>query len=236
MGLPQEMPMTTTERERWMLTFRLGGDLRFLSHHDTVRLFQRALVRSKLPVKYTEGFNPHAKLSLPLPRPVGVASEAESMIVEFTRSLSEEEAVSALGGHLPGDISMVHGRRLGAGEKPQPVKVGYRFEPEDVLPDDIECHIAEVLACKTLVVTRQPPGQRYAKTVDVRPYLESLVVVNQGLEFVLRVTGQGTAKPVEIVTQLGYLEPVNHRIHRMFVEWEDGARQKQNVSHEQNQD
>ena len=51
--------------------------MRFLSHAETMRLFQRALVRAGVQIAYSQGFNPHQKMSLVLPRSVGVESDDE---------------------------------------------------------------------------------------------------------------------------------------------------------------
>lgn len=66
-----------------VVRFAVRGWLRFLSHAETVRVFERGCARARVPVKYTQGFNPHAKLSLPLPRPVGVASDDELLILRL---------------------------------------------------------------------------------------------------------------------------------------------------------
>ena len=65
------------------IRFRIGGAMRFLSHAETSRVFQRACVRAGIPVRYSQGFNPHPRLSLPLPRPVGVESEDELLVVKL---------------------------------------------------------------------------------------------------------------------------------------------------------
>lgn len=65
--------------------FRIGGSLRFLSHAETLSLFQRACVRADISVQYSQGFNPRPKLSLPLPRPVGVASDDELLCLRLAR-------------------------------------------------------------------------------------------------------------------------------------------------------
>ncbi|GAF87148.1 unnamed protein product, partial [marine sediment metagenome] len=70
-----EIPIPA-QRERWVFGYDVDGDLRFISHHDMLRLFARSLARAALPVRFSEGFNPHPRLSIPLPRPVGVASQA----------------------------------------------------------------------------------------------------------------------------------------------------------------
>ena len=66
-----------TENVLLAIRFKVEGTLRFLSHAETVRLLERACVRAGLRLRYSEGFNPHPKLSLPLPRPVGVESDEE---------------------------------------------------------------------------------------------------------------------------------------------------------------
>ena len=55
----------------------IGGELRFLSHLDLVRTFERALRRAHIPVALTEGFHPKPKLSFACPLAVGITSQAE---------------------------------------------------------------------------------------------------------------------------------------------------------------
>mgnify|MGYP001608428956 CR=1 FL=1 len=98
-----------------MLTFSIAGDLRFISHHDTLRLFQRALARAALPVRHSEGFNPHPRMTLPLPRPVGIASDAEAVIVEFDQSVAPDDLLQRLQRHTPADLNLFGVRRLAVG-------------------------------------------------------------------------------------------------------------------------
>ena len=65
-----------------VVKFRISGSLSYLSHRETMTMFDRALVRAQVKLKYSEGFNPRPKLSLPLPRSVGIASDAE-LLVKF---------------------------------------------------------------------------------------------------------------------------------------------------------
>ncbi len=59
------------------ITFCKTGTAKFISHLDLMRTFQRAFLRAAIPIKHTEGFNPHAFVSLPLPLSVGFSSECE---------------------------------------------------------------------------------------------------------------------------------------------------------------
>ena len=59
------------------------GMAKFISHLDLLRCFERAILRSGLPVEYSQGFNPHQKMTFALPLPVGVTSECEAVDIFF---------------------------------------------------------------------------------------------------------------------------------------------------------
>ena len=69
-----------------VIKFKVWGALRFLSHAEMLRLLQRACVRAGINVRYSQGFNPRPKLSLPLPRPVGVESDDEVLSLQVDKS------------------------------------------------------------------------------------------------------------------------------------------------------
>ncbi len=66
-----------------LMRFKIGGSVRFLSHAETLKVFQRACVRAGMNIQYTQGFNPRPRLSLPLPRPVGVTSQDDLLCVRM---------------------------------------------------------------------------------------------------------------------------------------------------------
>ena len=57
-----------------VVDFSIEGNLAYLSHQETLTLFERALVRASVPLVYSMGFNPHPHLSIPFPRSVGTQS------------------------------------------------------------------------------------------------------------------------------------------------------------------
>ena len=69
-----------------VIKFRIGGNLRHLSHAETLRVFQRACVRAGIKIQYSQGFNPHPKLSLPLPRSVGVEADDDLLCLRILDS------------------------------------------------------------------------------------------------------------------------------------------------------
>lgn len=63
------------------LLFAKEGRARYISHLDLMRTFQRAFMRADIPIKHTEGFNPHPFISIALPLSLGFSSQCE--ILEF---------------------------------------------------------------------------------------------------------------------------------------------------------
>lgn len=84
---------------------------KYISHLDLLRAFTRAITRAELPVRYTQGFNPHQIITFSLPLPVGVTSETEFVDIDFEDTVGNDEIMARLNENLPPDI-----RILGTGE------------------------------------------------------------------------------------------------------------------------
>lgn len=217
---------THDERYRWLIVFAIGGDLRFLSHHDTLRLFRRALARADFPVRFTEGFNPHPKIMIPLPRPVGIASRDEALVVETTREIDPDTALPQIRKQTPEGIELLSLRRLQRGEQLEPQRVRYRLDASDLKMDDLEARVERLFATTCIPIERISPKRKQARQVDIRPYLVDLQAIGHSVEFTLLVTGGGTAKPAEIAGALGCDHgSINHRIERLEVQWSSTPRQ-----------
>lgn len=219
MGLPPARDeVEVAARERWVIQYAIDGDLRYISHHDMLRLFQRALARAGLPVRYSEGFNPHPRISVPLPRPVGIASDCEYIIVEFAQMM-EDDWRHQLAAQMPGGLRLGSVRRLAKGERLVPDVVRYGLRASGFDPATLRARCAEIMAADGCPVQRTL-DKGAMRTVDIRPYVLALEPVADGLEFSLRVTGGGTARPSELAQLLGF-DPVgiNRNIRRRQVVW-----------------
>lgn len=89
------------------VTFTKTGDVRFLSHLDLVRLLERGLRRSNLPLRFTRGFNPHVKMSLGDALPVGVESLGEQVLIHLESQLAADEVHARLAEVLPSGVQIV---------------------------------------------------------------------------------------------------------------------------------
>ena len=211
---------TVQRRYRWLFAYQVNGDLRFISHHDMLRFFRRALVRAGIAVRWSQGFNPHPRMSIPVPRPVGVASRAEYLVVETDTDLVLDATLLRLQQHIPPDIQLTRVEPLALGASVVPQLVRYELDPGEASTEDLQKRITEILSATTLPVDRRDADPRQVKKIDVRPYVDVLKLEDGVVTFTLRYTERGTAKPSEIAALLGF-DPnsINHRICRTEIQW-----------------
>ncbi len=93
--------------QRVRLRFAKRGRLRFLSHRDVARSFERAVRRAGVPVAHSHGFSPHPRLSWFGAAPTGTASEAEYVEIGLTRPVDPAELVVALDSALPAGLDVL---------------------------------------------------------------------------------------------------------------------------------
>lgn len=219
MEQPSSRGATLAQRHRWVFDYSLDGDLRFISHHDTLRLFQRALARAALPVRFSEGFNPHPKMTIPLPRPLGIASDAEMIVIEFEEDMALSGALEALQQQMPHGLRLLGIRPSSSGQRFGGALVRYQLRV-DSLPTDLPSRMQEVMDAKVLEIERKSLKRGTTRRLDVRPFVESLMLVDGVLEFTLRATETGSVKPAELAGLLGFeAGAINHRIRRLEVQW-----------------
>ncbi|QIB26274.1 TIGR03936 family radical SAM-associated protein [Caloranaerobacter azorensis] len=92
--------------------FSKKDDMKYISHLDLMRLFQRAFRRADIPVKYSQGFNPHPKFSLATALPIGVTSDGEYMDVELENDIDKDEFINRINDVLPDGIKILSGKYI----------------------------------------------------------------------------------------------------------------------------
>ena len=191
--------------------FAVTGDLRFLSHHDLMRLMARAVARAGLPVKSTEGFNPRPKLSLALPKPVGVASTTELLIAEFDPPVDGERLAATLNDQFPSGARVVRCRPLGPGKPPQVQSADYELALTNEDAEAVAARLDELGRMDRWVLTRRTKARRGPKTVeknvDIRSSVRDLRLEGRTLRFALANAPTGTARCGELLGLLGLANP-----------------------------
>lgn len=92
--------------QRVRVTFAKEGPLRWVAHLDLMRTWERAIRRAVLPLSYSQGFSPHAKIALAAPLPVGVEGTAELIDIWFDDELPLDAIAKQLSAVMPPGLSV----------------------------------------------------------------------------------------------------------------------------------
>ena len=205
---------------RWRIRFSRGEELKYISHLDLMRLWERGLRRAEVALAYSQGFSPHPHLSLAAPLPLGFTSRGEVLEVHLKRP--QKLQAPALERALPRGMRVLGMEPvpLSAPSLPSQVRSAqYRVEVEgDSGREEAETAIRAFLDKESL------PWQ-HRREKEIRHYdLRALVVGlwagdwdSQGhfLEMKLVCSPQGSGRPEQVALALG-LKPL--AIERVGVE------------------
>jgi radical SAM-linked protein len=182
-----------------VIRFRIGASVRFLSHAETLRVFQRACVRAGVQIAYSQGFNPHQKMSLVPPRSVGVESDDDLLCLRLAEGQMGIDA-EALKAVLPEGIEIISVKTSEAKNIPEPISARYVMKVQEQKIDDVvkKC-ITDVLASDKFVVNRRTGENSGTKPVDVRPFLESIKAEQDQVAVDCKISPAGTIRVDEIL-------------------------------------
>lgn len=92
---------------RFRIKFNKKNYLKYISHLDLLRLFERIFIRMDLPLQYSKGFNPRPKISIASPLSLGMESEEEWMDIELVEETNKEDFIKNANAILPEDIRIL---------------------------------------------------------------------------------------------------------------------------------
>lgn len=206
--------------QRLRIRISRGEELRFISHLDIMRLWERALHRALIPLAYSEGFNPHPRLSLAAPLPVGVTSDAELMDILVTRWVSPHWFSTSVSQQLPAGIEILDVYPM-ALNMPS-LQSAVRYAEYEViaatadLPEDIASVISTLLSVEHLPWHHQrDTGKR---NYDLRALIDDLWLIDRDEErcvigMRLRCGSNGSGRAEQVVAALGFAD-YPQSIHR----------------------
>jgi radical SAM-linked protein len=211
-----------------VVKFRITGNLRFLSHLETVAMFQRALSRAAIVLYYSEGFNPRPRLSLPLPRSVGVQSDDEllyaSMVVDEA-SPDSEQLKKQISRQLPRGCEIISIALVEWKTSFQPVSVVYVFPLTDLAGDEkikasLDSLRRALVAGSRLVVERRAGKNRPFRKIDVSGYIDSIECEEDALVVKCNITPAGSVRIDEVLPLL-QIDPsrLSGPVKRKAVQW-----------------
>ena len=198
--------------QRLRITFSRGEEIKYISHLDLMRYWERIVVRASIPIAYSEGFNPRPRIALAAPLPVGVTSECELMDIflldNFSPQVFHESVTSQLTTGL--QLSKVEEVPLDSPSlQTQICSIEYRVIVETSLSTE---EINQ--AIETLLRAEHLPWQQMRNTIlakyDLRPLIENVWLLRREdaccvLGMRLRVTPRGTGRPEQVALALGFM-------------------------------
>ncbi len=186
-----------------------------ISHLDLMHIFQRAFARAKLPLHYTEGFNPHPYLSIALPLPVGVESVCEVLDFGLAEEIDEAGVPALVNAVLPEGL-----RVLRAMYALRPVteiafaRYTARVDWEDTRPDGTPASIRALFDGRPILLEKKT--KQGMQNTDIVPMIRSITWNEDGqtalkAEAVL-AAGSPTLSPLFLEKAVAqYLPDVNYK-------------------------
>ncbi|MGN9809107.1 TIGR03936 family radical SAM-associated protein [Micromonospora sp. BQ11] len=152
------------------------GPLRFTSHRDFARAFERALRRAGVPIAFSQGFTPHPKISYASAAPTGVASEAEYLEIGLREEVDPEQLRAALDAALSPGLDVLDAVVAGGGSLADRIEASHwRIELPEVDPGVAQRAVSAFVAADEVLVERMTKQGR--RTFDARSAVISIDVV-----------------------------------------------------------
>ncbi|HEY43482.1 MAG TPA: DUF2344 domain-containing protein [Anaerolineae bacterium] len=208
--------MNQSKRHRYRIHFTKGDTLRFIGHLDLYRTWERTLRRARIPLTYSQGFNPRPKMNQSPALPLGCTSECEAVDIWLEQELHPERILEDLRQVTPQGLQIQSVKQVdlrAPSLQSQVIAVEYVvfFDPSTPL-DDLQSSVQNVVEEKNILRKRR--GREY----DLRPLIEHLEIDHGEpekpiLRMILSARQGATGRPEEVIASLG-LDPTFASIHR----------------------
>lgn len=210
---------------RALIRFGKQSRLRFISHLDLQRFFQRAVNRTGLPIAYTQGFNPHPVMSFGSALALGWTSEYEVLEIKLSAPMGRKRTEDAVRAALPVDLPVLETRMVDD-RHPAPmaqVKMSdYRITLEGENAEAILGQIEAFMARDTVdAVKKTKSGE---KSINARAMVTDLSPLPDGFTARLMLTERESIKPellIGLLADMAGVESPQARIHRLCLLGED---------------
>jgi radical SAM-linked protein len=212
--------------QRLRVTFSRGDDMKYVTHLDMMRFWERALRRAEIPVFYSEGFSPHPQIALASPLAVGVTSECELLDVFLERRITPRAFAEAIAAQLPPAVRVLDVREAGLTLPSLQAEVrAAEYEVDAPAPEGFDAETAVRRMLDADSIPWEHKREDDVKSYDLRPLVLELAVAPRSgnrdpvsgavtLRMLLRNDSTaGAGRPEQVALALGLGTPT--RIHRM---------------------
>lgn len=164
------------------IKFTKHGDMIYISHLDVQRLFQRVFRRADIELTFSQGFNPHPKMSYGNALALGVESFGEYVDIEIEDDISPDELIKRINNELPEGMEFVKCIQLQDGEKSLAANIEYG-KYEFIIPnmnkndfDFINGKITDIINMDEILVSKKNKKGKIVE-LNIRPLIISLNVI-----------------------------------------------------------
>jgi len=204
----------STKAQRLRVRFCRGEEVKYITHLDLMRFWERALRRAGVPLAYSEGHTPHPRLSLAAPLAVGVTSSAELMDVILTQRVAPRDFIASVSAQLPAGIEIREVAEVGLGLPSLQSEVRWaRYHVEGPLAgasEKVRSAIDRFLAAES--IPWEHKREKEVRKYDIRALVRELWVDeapsgSYALGMVLRCDNTATGRPEQVAAALGMAQP-----------------------------
>ncbi|MDZ7816224.1 MAG: TIGR03936 family radical SAM-associated protein [Planctomycetota bacterium] len=187
----------------------------FHPHQAVMNAFSRGLRIAGIPVRLTEGYNVHPRVAIPYALSVGIAGEGEVLEIELCDWMRPSVVSKKLNESLPRGLRITKAR-LVPPRRAAFVVTGalYRATIQRKLLESAKAGAKKLIEAEKWNVVRQK--KKKTRKRDIRPFVEEITFDGQEMMFRLKVTRNGTAKPIEIVAAVLNHEECEPRLVPVF--------------------
>lgn len=202
--------------QRIRIKFTKGPEVKFISHLDMMRCFERALRRAGLPIGYSSGFNPRPSIAWGTPIQLGIGSICEMADLDMNGWIKPADAMQKLNASLPKGFEILEaklddpsGKSLAASMN----RAEYKIEIEADNIEAVRARIADILKMDKIEIASKE------KVVDKKPLLHGLSLNEDPLNIILlsEVGNRGTLKPKDILDLISGIKAKNITRTKLFV-------------------
>ena len=215
---------TSDAAQRLHIRFAAEGPLKYVSHLDLMRVWERVCKRAGLPLATSHGFSPRPKIALAAPLAVGATSEAELLDVTLTARVDLAKTMQSLTEELTSGLRILELRE--APLKQPSLQSMLKSVWYEVIVSDTRTSSDWQVAIEDLLLREEVPWSHQrgteTKSYDLRPLILALELVNVSdgvvtLAMHLRNDERGAGRPEQVVLALGGTKEPTH-IHRTQIE------------------
>ncbi|MDO4563199.1 MAG: TIGR03936 family radical SAM-associated protein [Clostridia bacterium] len=178
----------------YTVRYEKSGRAIYVSHLDFVRAFNRAMRRAHVPVAFSEGFNPHPKLSFAMALPIFYQSACELLEVEMTYAVSPDEVLCALNAVLP------EGIRILSVQSGKSRMKELRYARYEAIPENMPKNVDTFLQMSEILIDKKTKSG--VRETDIRADINSVVLRDDRIEMVLSSGSAANLKPDVVIAAM----------------------------------